>query len=846
MLDVPAESSFDTVHIDMFHTFQTATPALEQPSSKNDHKSRRQSSTTHACEECRRRKIRCDGKQPCSHCEWYNHPKLCKYSKKRPRIVPSQRLLGELRGSLDQATKIVERLVPGADLSELGGLSRAALLDVVLSSTSARPNFSTSTSPSTATESRPSTGVKPEETSAGLEALEQEPAADASWDENRTDSSSIRHVSDDVNALSLSVGRQSSYLGVSSIAAALRVISKTTNALDSVIISSPHRTIRPTRSNSPRRASSDDGRRPNPRPDLSSEDIIDAYFAQVHPLIPMIDEDRFRLDLDQNRREDPSWMALINMVLAMGTIAAATAEDSSHLIYYNRAKQYVDLDTFGDGHIEALQALGIMGGYYLHYVNRPNMANGIMGAAIRMACALGLHREYNEQASKSNDPRPSQIKNALSLVPREVRRRTWWSLFCLDTWANTTTGRPSLGRISPGVTVLPPVSTTAHLTGFQHVSDGEIDMVILREEIVFCRIATRVQDRLAEQPLLPFEETAMFDAELRKWYASMPTIMRYPNECPERVKVPRAVVSWCYHNLRVVLHRPVLLNNALRSSTKNTEAPSMEETRLVEDCRKIAGEAIADIRNQWVPNQFCGWNGTWLLFQASMVPLVTLFAEYNRRNMGAVEMAQEQVRAVIAQLEKMERWSLTAARSRDVVGKIYERSRATMVQAMASNRRQQQPREQKQDRLNGHSQHHQPENVHLQQFPSMQHGHLPHAPPQLVVGQRSMVEIYNQQIPPPGDTHATEVLPDNLLLQQQYDQSMGQHDSIQQQAEMSMVGERLAPSFLNQDELNSFWNQIMWGEGDMPGFVVDTGMAGLDWEMNDQSSASGGGSQGGS
>ena len=665
--------------------------------------------------------------------------------------------------------------------------------------------------------------TKSEDASTNLEALEQEPIPDANWDECRIDPDGIQHISDDVNALSMSVGRQSSYLGVSSIAAALRVITKITTALESVIISTPQRTAHPTRNNSPGRHVSET---PSSiaQPALSAEAMIDNYFAQIHPLIPMVDETRFRRIFHANDRKDSSWLALVNIVYAMGTIAASSADDNSHLMFYSRAKEYMNLDTFGDGHIEALQALGIMGGYYLHYENRPNMASGIMGAAMRMACALGLHREYTEQACES---KASQIRQAL-LIPREVRRRTWWSLFCLDTWASTTTGRPSLGRISAGVTVQPPESLAASPTSSNRMSDEDVSVMVLCQEIAFCKIATLVQDRLAEQPLLPFEETVRLDAELKHWYSNMPAMMRYPNRCPDRARVPRAVVSWRYHNLRVVLHRPVLLNNALRSSLENTDEYSDDEIRLVEACRVIAGEAIADIQNQWVPNQLSGWNATWLLFQASMVPLVTLFAEYNRGNLDAINVAQEQTEAVIQQLEKMERWSLTAKRSKDVVSKIYERNRAMVIQArqaIAANQGQSQAqaqsqasvRPQAQARGRGQQTHQQPR-FYAQQPQALLHG-MPMQTQQSFVQNQQM---FPQQLDPSGLQMGVSGMFQSGMVPPQpggLAGHMGMHDST-----MGSAGEISGPpTFMNEDELNAFWNQIMWGEGEMPGFVMDTG-----------------------
>jgi hypothetical protein len=71
----------------------------------------------------------------------------------------------------------------------------------------------------------------------------------------------------------------------------------------------------------------------------------------------------------------------------------------------------------------------IMGGCYLYYRNRPNLASALLGAALRIACSLGLNREF----SSGFDPHRS--------IERETNRRTWWSIHIINSWGSTTLGR---------------------------------------------------------------------------------------------------------------------------------------------------------------------------------------------------------------------------------------------------------------------------------------------------------------------------------------------------------------------------------------------------------------------
>lgn len=280
-----------------------------------------------------------------------------------------------------------------------------------------------------------------------LSTLEQIPSHDIEWDEERRNRYPIPAEADDVNALSLSVDRQSCYFGATSIKAAFLVMLKIAPGLRS-FLAPPNNLVVKQQSGAfttPRPGSM--GLRPQPILWSSEgQTLIDAYFNRVQIIIPMLDEPSFRADYLSGRRSDSPWLALLNMVFAMGSIVATKSDDNNHGNYYGRAREHLGIDSFGSGHLEVLQAYALMGGFYLHYINRPNMANAITGAALRMACALGLHREGIDQTTGSH-------------LMQEQRRRTWWSLFCLDTWASTTLGRPSMGRWGLGITIRAPEGT---------------------------------------------------------------------------------------------------------------------------------------------------------------------------------------------------------------------------------------------------------------------------------------------------------------------------------------------------------------------------------------------------
>lgn len=176
--------------------------------------------------------------------------------------------------------------------------------------------------------------------------------------------------------------------------------------------------------------------------------IINAYFVYVHVFVPLIEEQTFREAYMSGQRQDDRWLALLNVVLAMGSMAASTSDDKSHRVYYNRAMQHLGFDSIGSAHLETVQTLALLGGFYLHYIQQPNLAIAVMGATLRLATTLGLHREYLDGRTKH-----SQKSRTPSV---EMRRRIWWCIFNLDSWACSNLGRPSMGRWGHAITVKPP------------------------------------------------------------------------------------------------------------------------------------------------------------------------------------------------------------------------------------------------------------------------------------------------------------------------------------------------------------------------------------------------------
>jgi len=135
----------------------------------------------------------------------------------------THRTVDRLQTQVDHYESIISRLFPGKDVATLVSLPREELINLALTTPAAAP------SPSSGSEPIRQAPVRPQKSDGAdsLEALEQAPDQDLIVDEAKRHRDKVQGLSDDVNGLSLSVDHQSSYVGVSSISAALKVIFKT-------------------------------------------------------------------------------------------------------------------------------------------------------------------------------------------------------------------------------------------------------------------------------------------------------------------------------------------------------------------------------------------------------------------------------------------------------------------------------------------------------------------------------------------------------------------------------------------------------------------------------------------
>lgn len=573
-----------------------------------------------------------------------------------PRFIRSQSLtrghssVEKISQTLQEYRGILQKLFPNVHPDQLKDLSRDRLVELISHSAQLHP-------PSPRT---PSVDEKPPPVNPDAGSLEQlQPIPDDFNDTMESSFSGAKSLPDDANGLSMSVKRNSSYLGISSVLAVLRVITWLDPDCLANGASSDSTTVTSRESSAVPDLNQDKSavRLISSSPTTTNETIyVDAYFTYVHPFAPVIEESCFRDTFASRSRTDARWQLLLNTVLAMGSIAASSSEDTTHQIYFSRAKQYMDMETLDSAHLETVQALAILCGFYLQYNQSPNQANAIMGATFRMATMLGLHRDYTEGVG------PTKAQKAAFSI--EMRRRIWWSTFMLDSWVGNTLGRPTMGRLSHAITAKPPQESISQSTEL---------LLLVQENVRLAMISTRMEECLAVSPILDEPDRHALDAMYMEWYKH--SSMQEDSPCAKMSESPgltvlRNVTRWRYLSNRIILHRPVLLWYAMRKTSWEKLTP--EKKTAIGLCRELCADLINDIATTWQgqkPCQMSGWNATWLLYQATMVPLLSLYSE--PLDAELVQRSLHQVEVAAGVMRELQAWSTTATRSLDVINRLY-------------------------------------------------------------------------------------------------------------------------------------------------------------------------------
>lgn len=566
--------------------------------------------------------------------------------------------------------------MPSIDFDNFPGLSKEKLENMV--------NSEHPESPTVSSRQRESDGTLPSGIVSNPGTLSE---SEHEWNESR-EQDYTSPIGDDVDGLA-SQEKHGSYLGISSISAALRLIFFACPAtkqkfaeLSRTFPKRGHQSFTSGHTTSGKQLEIVSPRSFSP-PLVPEQLAVDAYFEHLHGTNAMIDEELFRRSFKEYVRTDDAWIALLNMVAALGSIAAG--DEHSHMFYYSRAQAVIGYNIFGTGNLEMLQALILLGGGYLHYINSPNTSYLIMGVAFRMAIAMALHRDAGKRPTQKHDEvedSPPSVPGTRRVPKAEIRRRTWWTLVYTDISSTLALGRPPTIRWDPATmdTALP--SDEPFLESLDTIITTDRDGIdatdhtgtALRVCAEFAKICSRVEYRMAQFSRMAAREILAFETQIQAWEKNCPQIFQPGNPCPKRVRLCRDLLHFRQRVVRIVLSRPHILR-LIEDHTASTTFES-EDWRVVAMCQEAANSIINMASANPGRSRIAVWHCSWHLFQACMIPLLSLIlvsrgqlAPYVNDEMATVWM--ESLERAIRTFKEMEPYKRSTDRYGHVIEALY-------------------------------------------------------------------------------------------------------------------------------------------------------------------------------
>ncbi|RAH52808.1 fungal-specific transcription factor domain protein [Aspergillus piperis CBS 112811] len=559
----PDGSPMASVHQNMSYQDEQSMGAGEDT---NDAKRRR---IARACDMCRKKKIKCDGKMPkCSHCINYktdcvftqvekkrNPPKGAKYieglENRLGRMESLLRLSGLLSeddgGKTDLGT--LEKRLADRSLAN-GGISRPK-----------SPNKFTA--PQSNAQSQPTTSSH--HSTPRVESQSSPRTAATSPESQKESETEVEGLSDMMCSLVTNNCGETRYIGSSSGFSIFSpkgiqwVNEKTGDTSFQDMISSAYIDDNKWMYWKPEIFSDIFARRvfkPLP-PKEEAMSLFRDFFSNFNCMFPLFHEPTFMHLVERQYSRDPyegsGWWASINVVLAIShrlrvmSNLVPQEEDKKAWLYLKNAMAVLTELTMRNTDLLSVQALLGMS-LFLQGTPNPQPSFFLVAAAIRLSHSIGLHKRGSGFG--------------LNPVEVEQRKRVFWIAYLLDKDICLRSGRPPV-QDDDDMNVELPSDDPPDNIGNVPLSDGT-KFNLFRSMCRFAIIESRVYKRLYSAKASKQSDGELLntigdlDKELEEWKDSIPVELRPENEI-KTTHTPLilhvVVLHFAYYNCLTTIHR---------------------------------------------------------------------------------------------------------------------------------------------------------------------------------------------------------------------------------------------------------------------------------------------------
>ncbi|CAG8960484.1 hypothetical protein HYFRA_00008203 [Hymenoscyphus fraxineus] len=515
--------------------WQASSPASGTPISQtprvNPLQKRRR--VTRACDECRRKKIKCDGKQPCTHCTVYSYD--CSYDQpSNRRRNPAPQYIESLEKRLQKAEVLLRTFLPDVDLDDPN-------IDAVIADRQGQASDA-KISQSRAAEAEQDAQLSSMIALTGQLDLDEE----GRWDFHGGSSGTVFHASlraqfgdllgndEKPGTPFLPKRPRENPLGI-------------TNPSASVAM------------------------------DLPSKETALALCANslnyACALLRFVHQPTFYEMVD--RIYDPSSpiisneLALLYVVIGLGSIF--DTDKLSHadveykeglnrgLIYFQKGRGMVDITDCRD--IVSLQTILFMI-LFLQSSSNLSTCYSYIGIALRSALRMGLHRNLTHS-------------HKFNPIEREVRRRLFWIVRKMDTYVSALLGFPQMlstddiDQVLPievddeyitkdSILPMPPGKTSLYAASNAHTALMAILADVIKYIYPTKGVEQSVNGNNSSTYVISHIRIREIEKDLRKWQDQLPMQLRPGGDASPDVLRVQQLLRLAYAHVQMMLYRPFL------------------------------------------------------------------------------------------------------------------------------------------------------------------------------------------------------------------------------------------------------------------------------------------------
>ncbi|KAJ5669909.1 uncharacterized protein N7477_005272, partial [Penicillium maclennaniae] len=369
--------------------------------------------------------------------------------------------------------------------------------------------------------------------------------------------------------------------------------------------------------------------------------LLEEYFDSVHWFSLVILERKFRSQLESACEgyvlpSQKSFLLLLSTMLGLSAWYRSKRQTpretvdwgvwASHLLRNVEAHLF---DIIDEASIQSIQICILLGSFH-SYHGKPKASFALLGATIKMAQAMGLHREIPENGE----------------CELEESRRVWWTIYTWDRWASITYGRPPSIDDSehnvemPGEVYERRDFIVSRFDGINEticysIYQRELNkLYVIASPLIKTIFGVRSANSTRTSPVGYSDLVASIIRKMRDWKACLPSNLVFNESSDTKISSTRKekvfqlqslALQLTFDHLIIIFHRPIL-SEQMASIANNfgTNANELEEQSSDNIPQNSTSESQYQAQERPISEQW--WNAALRTARVTQSPRLTQMA----------------------------------------------------------------------------------------------------------------------------------------------------------------------------------------------------------------------------